>query len=193
VATGVSHRRIPRALAVGVRQWIGKEHADGWIFKTKAELEQETGLSRHEQGTCPAELKKKRALETSYDRLEHKLFYRINFDRLDELMAADSLAKAEKRLSGKPENGTGAGVRKRSLGGIKVRVFRVHSRKKSGGLWQVCLPSTRRPARFVFRGVSQRLAEILPVQRPPTLAVGRRVMRLTRILVFPFFSLSIVD
>jgi hypothetical protein len=31
------------------------------------------------------------------------------------------------------------------------------------------------------------LAEILPVQRPPTLAVGRRVMRLMRILVFPFF------
>ena len=58
---------------------------ESWIFKTKAECEQETALSRHEQDTCTAELKKKRVLETSYDRLEHKLFYRINFDRLDEL------------------------------------------------------------------------------------------------------------
>jgi hypothetical protein len=33
------------------------------------------------------------------------------------------------------------------------------------------------------------MAEILPVQRPPTLAVGERYMtRLTRILIFPFFS-----
>ena len=87
-----------------------------------------------------------------------------------------------------------AGRLKRGVwGGIKVRLFKVHSRKKSSGLWHVCLPSTRRPVRFVFRGVSQRLAEILPVQRPPTLAVGRCVMRLTRILVLPFFSLSIMD
>ncbi len=38
------------------------------------------------------------------------------------------------------------------------------------------------------------MAEILPVQRPPALAVGGRCMtRLTRILMFPFFSLSIMD
>jgi len=98
-----------------------------------------------------------------------------------------------KRSRAHHRTGTGAGQKKMGLGGIKVRVFRVHSRKKSGGLWHVCLPSTRRPAQFVFRGVSQRLAEILPVQRPPTLAVGTRVMRLMRILVFRFFSLSIVD
>ena len=76
---------------------------ESWIFKTKAEREQETALSRHEQDTCTAELKKKRVLETSCDRLEHKLFYRINFDRLDELMAADSLAKVEKPLSAKSD------------------------------------------------------------------------------------------
>ena len=37
-------------------------------------------------------------------------------------------------------------------------------------------------------------AEILSVRRPPALAVGGRcMMRLMRILMFPFFSLSIVD
>jgi hypothetical protein len=37
-------------------------------------------------------------------------------------------------------------------------------------------------------------AEILPVQRPPVLSAGGRcTMRLTRILMFPFFPLSILD
>jgi hypothetical protein len=45
--------------------------------------------------------------------------------------------------------------RKGSLGGIN---FAFESMvEESGGLWQVCLPSTRRPARIVVRGVSQRL------------------------------------
>ena len=53
--------------------WKGKqENTDGWIYKTKCELEQETGLTRWEQDTCTAELKKKGILETRYDRLEHR-------------------------------------------------------------------------------------------------------------------------
>ena len=52
-----------------------------------------------------------------------------------------------------------APAKKGILEGIEVRLFQVHSRMKSesGGLWHVGLPSTRRPARFVFRGVTQRL------------------------------------
>jgi hypothetical protein len=39
-----------------------------------------------------------------------------------------------------------------------------------------------------FSALGDQRAEILPVQRPPTLAVGARcMMRLTRILIFPFF------
>jgi hypothetical protein len=39
-----------------------------------------------------------------------------------------------------------------------------------------------------FSALGDQRAEILPVQRPPTLAVGARcMMRLTRILMFPFF------
>jgi hypothetical protein len=45
-----------------------------------------------------------------------------------------------------------------------------------------------------FSALGDQRAEILPVQRPPTLAVGERyMMRLTRILRFPFFPLSIMD
>jgi hypothetical protein len=36
---------------------------ESWIFKTKAEREQETALSRHEQDTYTAEPKKKRVLK----------------------------------------------------------------------------------------------------------------------------------
>ena len=45
-----------------------------------------------------------------------------------------------------------------------------------------------------FSALGDQRAEILPVQRPPTLAVGERCMRqLTRIIIFPLFPLSIMD
>ena len=45
-----------------------------------------------------------------------------------------------------------------------------------------------------FSALGDQRAEILPVQRPPTLVVGVRcMMRLTRILIFPFYPLSIMD
>src|SRR5262249_20503017 len=45
-----------------------------------------------------------------------------------------------------------------------------------------------------FSALGDQRAEILPVQRPPALASsGRCRMRLTRILIFPFFPLSILD
>jgi hypothetical protein len=45
-----------------------------------------------------------------------------------------------------------------------------------------------------FSALGDQRAEILQVQRPPTLAVGAHcTMRLTRILIFPFFSLRILD
>jgi hypothetical protein len=38
------------------------------------------------------------------------------------------------------------------------------------------------------------MAEFLPIQPPPVLSAGGRcTMRLTRILMFPFFPLSILD
>jgi hypothetical protein len=45
-----------------------------------------------------------------------------------------------------------------------------------------------------FSALGDQRAEILPLQRPPVLSAGGRcTMRLTRILMFPFFSLSILD
>ena len=45
-----------------------------------------------------------------------------------------------------------------------------------------------------FSALGDQRAEILAVWRSPTLDVGARcMMRLTRILIFPFFSLRILD
>jgi hypothetical protein len=93
--------------------WKGKQKDDeGWIYKTKLELEEETGLSRWEQDKCVEDLKKKKIRETMYDRLDHRLYYRIHTDTLDAIMEADSpgesgkttFGKAEKPLSGNPES-----------------------------------------------------------------------------------------
>jgi hypothetical protein len=67
-------------------------------------LKKETGLSRHEQNKCLEELKKKNVLETRYERLDHRLYYRINRDALDEIMEADLPSEIRKTDFGKSEN-----------------------------------------------------------------------------------------
>jgi hypothetical protein len=85
--------------------WKGKEQAeDGWIYKTKEELEREAGLSRHEQNTCVENLKKKGVLETKYDRLEHHLYYRIGKEALDSIMESDFPSQIRKPYFGKSGN-----------------------------------------------------------------------------------------
>jgi hypothetical protein len=94
--------------------WKGRQKdAHGWIYKTKTELQEETGLSRHEQDTCTAELKKLGVLETRHDRLEHRLYYRICTEVLDGIMESHSPSESRKaafgkagfRLSPNPESG----------------------------------------------------------------------------------------
>jgi hypothetical protein len=85
--------------------WSGKQQSEeGWIYKTQLDLEKETGLSRHEQNKCVEDLKKNNVLETRYERLEHRLYYRINRDALDKIMEADSPSEIRKTDFGKSEN-----------------------------------------------------------------------------------------
>ncbi len=87
--------------------WLGKQQSeDGWIYKTQIELEEETGLSRHEQNTCVEILKKKQVLETRYDRLEHRLYYRISKDALDAIMEGNTPGEIRKADIGKADNRT---------------------------------------------------------------------------------------
>ena len=85
--------------------WSGKQQSEeGWIYKTQLDLEKETGLSRHEQNKCIEDLKKKNVLQTRYERLDHRLYYRINRDALDEIMEADLPSEIRKTDFGKSEN-----------------------------------------------------------------------------------------
>ena len=66
--------------------WTGKEKSgDGWIYKTSAEIEEETGLSYNEQKTAREKLKSAKLLKEKYQRLDHMMYFKINLDKLNEL------------------------------------------------------------------------------------------------------------
>jgi hypothetical protein len=119
--------------------WSGKQQSEeGWIYKTQLDLEKETGLSRHEQNKCLEELKKKDVLETRYERLDHRLYYRINRDALDEIMEADlpseirktDFGKSENRISPKRESGSRE-IGKTAFGTIEQKNTTENTHKKN--------------------------------------------------------------
>ena len=65
--------------------WTGKESAkDGWIYKTSADIEEETGLSYEEQKTARGKLVKAGLMEENYARLEHQMYFKVDLDKLNE-------------------------------------------------------------------------------------------------------------
>lgn len=66
--------------------WTGKEQSDLGIYKSVEEIERETGLSYREQATARKQLISKGVLIETPKRLEHRIYYRIDADRLDEIM-----------------------------------------------------------------------------------------------------------
>jgi hypothetical protein len=74
--------------------WTGKQaDPDGWIYKTQKEINDETGLARWEQETARKSLRKLGILEEKENRLEHKMFYRINIDELNALWSAAQISR----------------------------------------------------------------------------------------------------
>jgi hypothetical protein len=67
--------------------WYGRGHdPELWIYKTQAEIEAETGLTRRNQETARKNLKALGILEEKLEGLPAKLHYRLNLDRLFELV-----------------------------------------------------------------------------------------------------------
>jgi len=95
VAVGSSVAYYPRlAIAVGGNRpgillcwllyWYEKGNdEDGWIWKNSDEIEAETGLSYEEQKTARKQLRSTGILEEKYDRLNHRMGFRIDLDRLE--------------------------------------------------------------------------------------------------------------
>jgi len=64
--------------------WTGRQaDPDGWIYKTAAEIEEETGLSEKEQRTARRNLKGRGLLQERYDRLNHRMYYRVDLAALN--------------------------------------------------------------------------------------------------------------
>lgn len=62
------------------------EEREGWFYKTSAEWERETALTRKEQGTARGHLKKAKLLEERRQGTDATLFYRINMPILLSLL-----------------------------------------------------------------------------------------------------------
>lgn len=66
--------------------WHDKAHSELGIYKTTEEITEETGLSYKEQLTARKHLIALNVLIETPKRLEHKIYYKINLDRVNELL-----------------------------------------------------------------------------------------------------------
>jgi len=77
-----------------------KKSEDGWVFRTQNQLCEETGLSVNEQQSARAKLKAIGILEERYKGMPRQKFYRVNIDKLNELLRNKEVE--ETRVSDNP-------------------------------------------------------------------------------------------
>lgn len=92
--------------------WQDKAHAEEGVHKTREAIQEETGLTFEQQATARKQLVSRGILIETHKRLEHKVFFRIDCDRLDEIISENSrfcrngesrFREARKPAFGKPE------------------------------------------------------------------------------------------
>lgn len=66
--------------------WQDKTSNSLGVYKTQAELEQETGLSRREQETARKKLVELGILVETHKRLEHRIYFKLDLVKFDALM-----------------------------------------------------------------------------------------------------------
>ena len=65
--------------------------AEGWFYKTQRDIFDETALSRTEQETARKKLRSSGVIEERWWRVPAKLYFRVNFEALQTLLAAAAL------------------------------------------------------------------------------------------------------
>ena len=77
--------------------WSERAGEMGWFWKSQGELADETGLTIEELRGARKELTEKGVVESRYDRLKHRLYFRIDRNRLDALWAThnDHIGKSQ--------------------------------------------------------------------------------------------------
>lgn len=85
--------------------WTGKgADPDGWFYKTQAEWYDELGMGRREQETARKVAKQKGVLEEEKRGIPAKLYFRVNFDRLIEVLTEYYEPKNSPDNTPDPEN-----------------------------------------------------------------------------------------
>ena len=77
----------PAVLFSQLFYWQDKATSDLGVYKTRDELEEETGLSHNEQRTAIKKLQEKGVLIVTEKRLDHKTFYKIDNAKVNEILA----------------------------------------------------------------------------------------------------------
>ena len=86
----------------------------GWFWKSQQEWFDETVLGRREQETARRQLRGKVFWDERYDRLQHKFFFRVDFERLGEALESYWRGYGVIRHSGKAESAPGLGGKRHS-------------------------------------------------------------------------------
>lgn len=83
--------------------WSDKGDADGWFYKTMAEWQRETALTRTEQETARRKLRTLGVLEEKHAGLPARLYFRIDGPRLLDLVRENIAMDAENPQARLPE------------------------------------------------------------------------------------------
>ena len=86
--------------------WSDKTSHEFGIYKTAEQIEEETGLSPKEQKTAREKLVKLKVLTETYRRLEHRLYFKINFAVYDDFVL-QYLAKSNTENTENPDENSG--------------------------------------------------------------------------------------
>jgi hypothetical protein len=77
--------------------WTGRgADPDGWVYKSQSKWEAETGLTRREQETARKRLRERGILEEKLAGVPATLHYRVDLDRLIDLLCQTRLADSAK-------------------------------------------------------------------------------------------------
>ncbi|MBD2472188.1 hypothetical protein [Nostoc sp. FACHB-145] len=80
---------LPNLFLCQMYYWLGKQkNPEGWIYKTQAEIEKETGLTRKEQETARKFLKARGLLQEKYTGCPRRLEFWLDKDALNQRWSA---------------------------------------------------------------------------------------------------------
>lgn len=74
--------------------WKDRAQSELGVYKTQSDIQEETGMTRYEQETARRVLIQKGVLIETHKRLEHRIYYRIDEDRLNELLEGGPVKSA---------------------------------------------------------------------------------------------------